>query len=160
MLLHLFTCKSASPEERSRLSFVLGSALAALGLAGLVTLALLEGFQLVPLSERLGSYTNGFLFGISGGILGAGISTAVAARRRLRDPEKMRRFAIKSHDERNLAIQSAAAKLTLISTFVLLYAAIVVCAFLRPALSMALSVFMIGLLALYLVFLLLLARRM
>ena len=100
------------------------------------------------------------LFGISGGLAGAGFSTAFSARKRLRDPEKMRQFEIKSRDERNLAIQSAAAKMTLVAAFVILYVMLFACAFIEPAISVALSALVVGLFVVYFFFIYLFSKKM
>lgn len=152
--------KNVSPEERSRAALSVGSGAAALGLAGLVTLVLLEVLQVFSVEQTISAYANGFLFGISGGMIGAGVSNAVSAWQRLHDPEKMRQFEIKCRDERNLAIQNAAAKMTFFSALVILYLCIIVSAFFQPTLSMVFSLVAVGLFALYFIFIGIFSRKM
>lgn len=161
MLIQAFIqSKKASAEERSRAALFAGAAALLLGCAGLAALILLETFGLVSIEQKLGDFAHGFLFGISGGVIGAGLSTFISAWQRLHNPEKMRKYEIKCHDERNIAIQSAAAKMTLVTAFVLLYVMIVVSAFLRPAVSMALSALTIVLFFMYLLFIRVFSRKM
>lgn len=150
----------ASPEERSRIAAAAGTAMMALGIAGLAVLVLIEALGLYSISQHANSYVQGLLFGISGGLAGAGFSTAFSARKRLRDPEKMRQFEIKSRDERNLAIQSAAAKMTLVAAFVILYVMLFACAFIEPAISVALSALVVGLFVVYFFFIYLFSKKM
>lgn len=152
--------KNASPVERSRAVLAAGTAMIMLGIAGLVTLTLLETLRIVSLEQQISSYAHGFLFGISGGVTGAGISLAVSAWQRLHDPEKMRRFEIKSRDERNLAIQNAAARMTFTAALVIIYVLIIVCAFFSPEISMALAFLAIGLFLIYFFFIWFFSRRM
>ena len=161
MMIQIFAGRGkASPEERSRAAAAAGTAMMVLGVAGLAVLALIGWSGIYSISQHANSYVEGLLFGISGGLAGAGFSTAFAARGRLRDPEKMRQFEIKSRDERNLAIQSAAAKMTLVTAFVGLYVLLFVCAFIEPVISVALSALAVGLFVVYFGFIYFFSKKM
>ena len=152
--------KKASPEERAKNTFAVGVGMLLLGVAGLAALTLLHVLGAYTVWEEINAYASGLLFWMSGGIMGAGFSTAFSARERLRDPEKMRRFEIKAHDERNIAIQSAAAKMTIVSAAGMLYLMLFVSAFLRPELSMLLSLMAVGLFVIYFVWIFWYSQKM
>lgn len=161
MLMKLLTAPNGSdPREKSKAAQAGGAVMMALGICGLLTLILLEVFDVFSLEQQVNSYADGLMFGLSGGMIGGGFATFWSARQRLKDPEKMRVFMIKSTDERVIAISRTAAQMTLWTSIALLYIVLIICAFIEPRISIALTVSACAILTIYSLYIYLFSKRM
>ncbi|MBS5065869.1 MAG: hypothetical protein KHZ58_19165 [Hungatella hathewayi] len=88
-------------EKRCKRRITLGFVLAALGLAAVIIVMLVDRLPILYLEAGGSDFMEGFYVGAGGGLLGAGLVTAIKNMRYLKVPELKKRQEIIETDERN-----------------------------------------------------------
>ena len=88
-------------EKRCKSRITLGFVLAALGLAAVIIVMLVDHLPILYLEAGGSDFMEGFYVGAGGGLLGAGLVTAIKNMRYLKVPELKKRQEIIETDERN-----------------------------------------------------------
>lgn len=88
-------------EKRCRTRIILGFVLAALGLVAVIIVVVADRLPILYLEAGGGDFMEGFYVGAGGGLIGAGLVTAIKNIRYLKVPELKKKQEIMETDERN-----------------------------------------------------------
>lgn len=117
----LFMDSAAHIEKRCKVRIAGGLLLAVLGLAAIFMVIMFERIPLLYLEEGGSEFMKGFYTGTGGGLLGAGIVTAMRNMRILKNPEMKKKREIWEFDERNRMLGLRCWAYAGYAMFVLLY---------------------------------------
>lgn len=95
----LFVETSIDFEKRCKTRMIIGILMTVLGLLTIILAGIVDEIFLLDVEQ--GSFRHGFYVGGGGGLIGAGIATAIINFRYLKNPELKKKRAIEETDERN-----------------------------------------------------------
>ena len=135
MLIKAFTNGSSiSFRKKVKLRIWLSFLIALLGFAtiGIFVLANIVDFASIGKTEHMRGFLDGFYTGMGGGLIGAGIVTAVKNIRLLKNPEKFKIAEIAESDERERFIIHKTFTAAAFITFVLLLVSTIIAGLYNP----------------------------
>lgn len=97
----LFVENSIDFEKRCRMRITLGFVLAVLGLVAIIIVIAADQLPVLSLEEGSRDFMEGFYVGAGGGLMGAGLVTAIKNIRYLKVPDIRKKQEIIETDERN-----------------------------------------------------------
>lgn len=101
LLNQLFIDSPIDFEKRCKRRMIIGFLLAALGLVAVIIVMMADRLPILYLEESGSDFMEGFYVGAGGGLIGAGIVTAIKNLRYLKVPELKKKQEIIETDERN-----------------------------------------------------------
>ena len=101
LLNQLFIDSPIDFEKRCKRRMIIGFLLAALGLVAVIIVMMADRLPILYLEESGSDFMEGFYVGAGGGLIGAGIVTAIKNMRYLKVPELKKKQEIIETDERN-----------------------------------------------------------